>query len=133
MATLKFKPYIGKEDDFQESAAAYLDHRKILWTHPAGERQLGRMTVTRKSKTYSFSPLGNKMKRKGVKGGVPDILIFEPRGKHGGMAIEIKAGKNRASPEQLIWMHELAKRNWKTLITKSLDELIHEVDIYLNL
>ena len=95
------------------------------------ERQFGRMIVTRKSKTYSFSPLGNKLRRKGVKSGIPDILIFENRGPYNGFAIELKVGRNNLSPHQVMWLHELAVRRWKTLVSRSLDEVIAEVTEYL--
>lgn len=41
-----------------------------------------------------------KLKRMGVKAGVPDIFLPIPRDGRHGLYIELKAGKNTASPEQ---------------------------------
>ena len=70
------------EDDLQMACAKYLDLMGVLWCHVANERK-------------TTKPAGKRLTKKGVKSGVPDILIFEPRGKYNGLAIELKAGKNK--------------------------------------
>ena len=53
------------EDDLQMACAKYLDLLGVLWFHCGNERKT--------------SPrAGARLKKKGVKSGVPDILIFEP-------------------------------------------------------
>ena len=70
------------EDDLQMACARYLDLMGWLWCHVGNERKT--------------SPrAGARLKKKGVKSGVPDILIFEPKGKYNGLAIELKTGKNK--------------------------------------
>ena len=130
----KFAPYIGSEDDFQQAVARYLDSLGILWTHIANERKTD---IKTNSKGVSYSASGARLKAKGVKRGVPDILIFEPSVYVGfekhyvGFAIELKVGKNSTSSDQKVWIGRLATKGWKCLVSKSLDEVIFEVDFYI--
>ncbi len=43
---------------------------------------------------------GQILKRKGVKPGVPDIIILKPCGRYHGLLIELKVGKGKLSPAQ---------------------------------
>ena len=126
---VKFDKYRGKEDDMQISIASYLDYINVLWFHPANERQLN---VRVNKKGIAYSPLGAKLKRKGVKSGVPDIIILEPRGKYHGLMIEIKVGYNKPTPNQNKWIAELNKRNYLAIISYSLDECISVINKYLS-
>jgi hypothetical protein len=124
----QFAPYRGSEDDFQISAARFLDTLGLLWFHPANER---------KTKSYELksgqkiSLEGIHLKRKGVKRGVPDCMIQEPYGGYIGFAIELKVGRNTLTEEQKWWLSELEKRGWKTLVTWSFDEFIYEVQNFV--
>lgn len=110
----------GSEDNFQIQIATCLDLLGVLWMHPANERR-------------TSIQAGVRLKRKGVKSGVPDILIFEPRNGYAGLAIELKVGTNKASENQKRWQQELQKRNWKTLISNDIDAVINTIYSYLNL
>jgi len=113
----RFQPYKGSEDNFQISAARFLDQIGALWFHtPNGGRR---------GKAES-----GRFKAMGVKAGVPDILILDPRPGFAGFAIELKVGKNDTSEFQDQWIMNLRKRGWKILITWSLDEFIFEVESY---
>ena len=126
----QYPTYKGSEDNLQISLARYLDTLNVLWFHPANERQLN----TRVSKKgVSYSPLGAKLKRKGVKSGVPDIIVFEPRGIYYGLMIELKVGKNKTTPNQKKWIAELNKRNYLCLVSYSLDESMDNIKKYLAL
>src|SRR3990167_10924738 len=102
------KPYIGTEAQFQQSVAHYLDSLGVLWMHPANERK-------------TTPQAGARLKRAGVKPGVPDVLIFECgqdttttgyTSTIKGLAIELKVGKNKTSPEQRSWLERLENRGW---------------------
>jgi hypothetical protein len=111
--------YIGKEDNFQKALARYLDSIGVLWAHipNGGSRNVIEAT---------------KLKAMGTKKGVPDILIFEPKGIYNGMAIELKVGKNKISEYQKYWLEELMSRGWRCIVTYDLDEAIEEINNYLN-
>jgi len=106
------------EDDLQMAVAKYLDVLGVLWAHCANERKTSLRA-------------GARLKRKGVKSGVPDCLIFEPSGEYCGLAIELKVGYNKPSDTQIQFMLDMEKRGWKTAICKDLDSVISLVDQYL--
>lgn len=112
------------EAQLQMAVARYLDARGFLWCHvPNGE---ARNAVT-----------GAKLKRMGVKRGVPDVLIFDKGSKFGpdryrewiGLAIELKVGKNKVTPSQVEWLDALEKKGWHCAVCYSLDEVIANVEI----
>jgi hypothetical protein len=63
------------------------------------------------------------LKAEGVKAGVPDVLYPVPRriGEVGyaGLAIEMKFGKNKTTPEQEWWLGMLQVNGWRTGICYS--------------
>jgi hypothetical protein len=111
--------YQGTEDQFQMTIARYLDTLGVLWNHCANERKTSYIT-------------GNRLKQKGVKSGVPDILIFEPRGQYSGIAIELKVGYNKLSENQTAWLEALSKRGWMVMWSDDIDVVIERIDNYLN-
>ena len=109
-----------KEDDLQKATARYLDSLGVLWCHVANERK-------------SSPQAGARLKSKGVKSGVPDVVIFEPRGTLNGLAIELKVKPNKVSNNQLEWLSRLDKNNWATAVCYSIDSVIWVVDEYLKI
>jgi hypothetical protein len=91
----------------------------ILWTAAA-------------SGLRSFWSAVVRMKMAGLNRGVPDLLIFEPRGNRVGLAIEMKRKTGgQLSPEQKWWLSELEKRNWVAVVCNGADEAIAEIEKYL--
>ena len=109
-----------KEDDLQKAVATYLDLKNVLWFHPPLERKT------------SFQA-GARLKKKGVKSGVPDCLIFEPRDSFNGLAIELKIKPNKVSINQIEWLTRLKNNKWSTNVAYSFDEAKEIIDNYLNL
>jgi hypothetical protein len=71
-----------------------------------------------------------RMKEAGYNKGIPDMLIFEPKGDYIGLAIEIKAPKGKASAEQVWWVDNLRNRGWKALICRGYEECEQEIKKY---
>jgi len=71
-----------------------------------------------------------RLKGLGVRPGVPDVMIPAHRGWHImdpklqriGLAIELKAGKNQPTPEQLQWLGRLSDMGWATYVCYSFDD-----------
>ncbi len=109
------------EDGLTFAVADYLDLQGWLYTHfPAGE--------------YRPVKVGAKLKRMGLKRGVPDMLIFEPwhspkpelgyrRGGFG-VVIELKAPGKYPAPKQREWLAALKARGWSVHVCRSLQEVI---------
>lgn len=106
------------ETDLQIACARYLDHLPVLWCHVANERQTTMMR-------------GAKLKKMGVKSGVPDILIFEARHNYCGLAVELKFGRNKTTENQNHWLWGLFQRGWQTAVVTNFDEFQKIVDDYL--
>ena len=126
---LQWKKYEGSEDDFQKSVANYLDSLGVLWNHSAGERK----TKMRQDKNGRwFTPEGNKLKAKGVKSGMPDIMIYEGDIYYRGLAIELKVGYNKPNENQFRWLEQLQKRKWECHWSNSMDEVLFIIETYLD-
>ena len=108
-----------KEDNFQKSVCRFLDLNKVLWCHVANERKTSQQQ-------------GKRLKLKGVKSGVPDVLIFEPNNKYIGLAIELKIKPNEPTENQLNWLNNLNKKGWYTAICYNFNEFEQEFKKYYN-
>jgi hypothetical protein len=111
-----------KEYNEQVTLAEYLDLKGYCWCHvPNGGNR--------------DAATGAKMKKQGVKPGVPDVLIFDkpdrfssainPDFAISGIVIELKrqkGGKVRESQEK--WLQKLNNRGWITNICHGADEAI---------
>lgn len=106
-----------KEDDLQMSVAEYLDKISVLWCHVPNERK-------------TSIQAGFRLKKKGVKSGVPDCLIFNPMGNFNGLAIELKIKPNKPSVNQKEWLKKLAVNGWLCEVCYSIDEVIEKVENY---
>lgn len=114
----KYKPYEGRESDFQATLAMYLDAIGVLWYHcPNGGTRNQREAA--------------RLKREGVKAGVPDVCICVAKGGFHGFYVELKVGYNNPQPKQIEILQRLEANGYKTLVTKSLDEAIEMIDEYL--
>ena len=121
---MKRNPYakfLGKEDVLQNQVMRYsgIKYPKTLFTHVANE-----------GKRTPFEQY--KMKYLGTKPGIPDIMIFEPNETKNGLAIELKAGYNKPTPNQKKWLKELENNNWVAVWSNNLDECIEIIDKYFN-
>lgn len=106
-----------KEDDLQMAVANYLDFTGLLWMHPANERR-------------TSPQAGARLKRKGVKSGVPDILVFNNNWLYKGLAIELKIKPNKLSVNQKQWIKDLEKEGWLCVVCYDLDEAIRIINEY---
>lgn len=129
-----------REDDLQEAVAKYLNYQypKILWCHIANERQT-EVKISKKGKAYT--PRGSKLKRMGVRAGMPDIMVFERRRistlgnvlleDFSGLAIELKIKGGKIQDSQWKVLEQLGEAGWSTNICYSFDEAKEVIDAYL--
>jgi hypothetical protein len=107
------------EYEEQVKLAEYLDMKGYLWCHvPNGGNRNPRT--------------GQKLKKQGVKPGVPDVLIFDdPTSEYtmnfSGIAIELKRSNGKPSDvrdTQKEWLEALEWRNWQTKVAFGADDAI---------
>lgn len=72
-----------------------------------------------------------KMWSTGYEKGIPDLLIYEPRGPYTGFAIEFKSATGVVSEHQRAWLEALQLRGWKTAIHRVPTEAVDDISKYL--
>lgn len=64
----------------------------------------------------------------GMRPGIPDLLIFEPRqGEerfYTGLALEVKVHGNKPTPNQVEFIEDLRRKGWMVHVVHSLEEAV---------
>lgn len=103
------------EDDMQRALFRWIDLAKAripqlrVAFHPANGGYRNKIEAAR-------------LKGLGVRAGVPDVMIPASSRGYNGLAIELKAGKNKPSEEQLNWCANLSTEGWLWVACWSFDE-----------
>lgn len=71
------------------------------------------------------------LRREGVKPGVPDLCLPVPRGGYHGLYLELKAGSNVPTGNQLWWIEKLSEQGYWAGWCVGADEAIHKIKKYL--
>jgi hypothetical protein len=75
---------------------------------------------------------GARLKREGVKAGVPDVLLLVARGEYHGLAIEMKRQKGGVlSQNQKAWINRLNARGYKAVACRGAADAIKTIEGYL--
>ena len=74
-----------------------------------------------------------KLKREGVKAGVPDVCMAYPSNGYHGLYIEFKRPKGKTTPSQDAWIVRLNDLRYKTEICHSFEEAIECTEKYLGI
>ena len=74
---------------------------------------------------------GAKLKRMGMRKGIPDLFLAYPRVCYGGLYIEMKTPKGRLSKEQKEYSNILRNIGYKWVLCRSFDEFKKEIEKYL--
>lgn len=74
-----------------------------------------------------------KIKKLGYKKGVPDIIVFVPKGKYHGLCIEVKTPKGRVTTEQRRWHDDLDRNGYFIIVPRSFEQAKHLIDEYMKL
>lgn len=72
-----------------------------------------------------------RLKAMGVRRGFPDLTLWLPRGGFHGLAIELKAGRNRATAEQIAWLDHMASTGWMAVCCIGFDAARQTIEDYL--
>lgn len=69
-----------------------------------------------------ISKQGARLKAEGLRPGVPDICLPVARGGYFGLFIELKVGRNKATPKQSEWIKKLNKAGYFATVCVGQDE-----------
>ena len=72
-----------------------------------------------------------KLKKEGVRPGVPDLFIPEPVGPYNGLFIEMKIRPNKPTRSQIKMIGELQKRGYKCEVCYSFEDFKNVVNLYI--
>jgi hypothetical protein len=72
-----------------------------------------------------------RLKREGVKPGIPDMCLPVPRGQFHGLYIELKTISGRLSIDQTVWLRMLQQQGYKAEVCYGADQAINEIMRYL--
>lgn len=75
--------------------------------------------------------LGATYKKMGLRPGASDIFIAVPRRKYHGFFIELKFGKNHATPAQLEFIEDMRQNGYKAEVIWGADDAIKQIQQYL--
>jgi hypothetical protein len=118
------------EAALQKSVADLLNLHGWCWQHVPGEAHLHGDKEQRARQM-------KRMKAQGFRPGMPDVMVFERYDTRAhctlnstadrigyGVAIELKAGRRKASDAQKQWMADLEDRGWLVAVCRTIDEVI---------
>jgi hypothetical protein len=74
---------------------------------------------------------GARMKKMGLKAGVPDICLPVPVSGFHGLYIELKAGKNTTTDKQDEWLDALKKQGYATAVCRGWEQAATVITKYL--
>lgn len=75
---------------------------------------------------------GKKLKREGLKKGVPDLCLPVPRREYNGLYIEMKYGNGRISKEQKEWLEKLNKQGYLAVVCYGFEEARETIEAYIS-
>lgn len=101
-------------------------------------------TVNTKGKKRINSPLvafpnegkrskitGSRMKQRGLRAGIPDLVLLVKNEKYIGMFIEMKYGKNKTTQNQKVWLSLLSTIGYKCVVCYSFEEAKTAIENYM--
>jgi hypothetical protein len=77
------------------------------------------------------SSYGAKLKREGLKSGVPDVCLPVPKDNYHGLYIEMKVGRNKPTENQQGWLDALTALGYYTAVCYGCEEAIELIKKYL--
>lgn len=73
-----------------------------------------------------------RMKGEGVTAGVADLLLLVPGNGYHGLAIEMKAGKNKQTEKQIEWQKAVEAQGYRYIVCRSFDEFRQAIQNHLS-
>lgn len=74
---------------------------------------------------------GGRLKREGVRSGIPDLQLDVARGEYHGLRIEMKTARGKVSASQDSFLGALIAQGYATAVCRSADSAIRTIQEYL--
>lgn len=74
---------------------------------------------------------GAKLKREGVRRGIPDLFLSVPNSKYHGMFIELKTGLNKETVEQKAFLDYAESQSYIACVSHSWEDAKYKIEHYL--
>jgi hypothetical protein len=87
--------------------------------------------IDKKGRRYSIE--GQRLKREGVRSGVPDLFLPIPIGGSHGLWIEMKTETGKLSEDQIDWIRALEQSGFTVRLGRGADHTISIIQNYLKL
>jgi hypothetical protein len=113
--------------DWAELASARYPALKLMFAIPNG----GKREKRQDKKGRWFSPIAIKLKKEGVKAGIPDIFLPSARGGSHGLFIEMKAPDGKVTPNQKRVHQKLREAGYAVIVCFSLESATTLITWYL--
>lgn len=107
----------------------YPDYEGLLYAVPNGAK----LPFKKDKKGRRICPEAIRLKKEGLRPGVPDLCLPVPKGRYHGLYVEMKYGSNKPTPEQVFWMQRLTKLGYCCRVCYSRSEAKHIFKTYLDL
>lgn len=72
-----------------------------------------------------------RLKREGVKSGVPDVFLPVPKGTQHGLYIEMKVDRNKPSENQKWWIEQLQRQGYRVEVCYGWGEAVKVITEYM--
>lgn len=110
--------YRASEDDEQAAVIEFCDLFGIDVIHVPNEGKRSPATAA-------------KLKRLGLRPGVPDLFFPIPSGEYHGLFIEMKVLGGRPTPDQKQWIAKLSAKGYRAVVCVGADAAICEIKNYI--
>jgi hypothetical protein len=131
---LNLRTMRSTEHDIQSALFAWAElasdrwpELKLMFAIPNG----GKREKRQDKKGRWFSPTAQKLKREGVKAGIPDIFLPCARGGSHGLFIEMKAPDGKVTPKQKRAQELLRRAGYAVIVCYSLESAATLITWYL--
>lgn len=103
--------------EWAEIASRKTPELKLMYAVPNG----GKRSITTAA----------RLKKEGVKPGVPDICLPVPHGRYHGLYIEMKIDRNKPSVNQRWWIEQLQRQGYKVNVCYGWGEAVKAITEYM--
>lgn len=114
----------NREAEEQEALFVWAEYQAA--THP--ELKLLYHIPNEGKRSASF---GAALRRQGLKKGVPDLCLPVARGKYHGLYVEMKAGRNTPTVDQIRWLDALERQGYHAVWCSGWERAKEEISEYL--